>query len=142
MLLRDVAYLSRSNITVSDRTNFREALQTGFFGLQKARDTYRMLVGSCGLHKDLVRKFIEVQAIVLSPICPYFCDYVWRTYLGHTTSVTQASWPTLPEVDMTISKQGEYLFANSHEFVKAVAVGLLLCTTHSTSAARCATQQL
>jgi len=110
---------------VTRRTNFREALQTAFFTLQKARDTYRMLVASKGFNKHLIRHFIEVQAIVLSPICPHFCDYVWRKYLGNQTTVTKASWPKLPKVDLTIRKQGACLFDNSHEFVKAVGVCML-----------------
>ncbi|CAG2122769.1 unnamed protein product, partial [Medioppia subpectinata] len=43
--------------------NFKEGLRTGFFEFQDARDKYRELSQSVGMHKDLVLKFIECQAI-------------------------------------------------------------------------------
>ena len=72
-----------------DRMLFKEALKAGFFELQAARDKYRELTGG-DMHSDLVMTFIEVQAIVLSPICPHICEYIWdllgkvslRVYMG------------------------------------------------------------
>lgn len=58
-------------------TMFKEALKTGFFEYQDARDKYRELCGSSGMSRKLVMKFIETQAIILSPICPHICEAVW-----------------------------------------------------------------
>lgn len=30
------------------------------------------------MRKDLVMRFIEVQAILLAPICPHWSEYVWK----------------------------------------------------------------
>lgn len=59
---------------------FKEALRSGFFEMQGIRDKYRELCLD-GMHIDLVLKFIEVQAIIISPICPHVAEHVW-TLLG------------------------------------------------------------
>jgi len=56
---------------------FKEALRTGFFELQAARDKYRELSLE-GMHVDLIVQFIEVQALLLSPICPHVAEHVWQ----------------------------------------------------------------
>ncbi len=41
---------------------FREALKTGCYNLQKARDSYRELAGGDGkMHHDLVMKYADVS---------------------------------------------------------------------------------
>ena len=47
-----------------------EALRTGFFEFQALRDTYREITMG-NVNKKLILKFIETQAIILSPICPH-----------------------------------------------------------------------
>lgn len=62
---------------------FKEALRTGFFEFQAARDRYRELCGNpefggeC-MHKDLVLDFIKVQTILLAPICPHVAEHVYQ----------------------------------------------------------------
>lgn len=55
---------------------FKEALKVGFFELQAARDKYREL-SLDGMCRNIVFRFIEVQALLLSPICPHVSEYVW-----------------------------------------------------------------
>jgi len=62
---------------------FKEALRTGFFELQAARDRYRELCGNPELggeymHKDLVLYFIKIQTILLAPICPHVAEHVYN----------------------------------------------------------------
>merc|ERR1719369_267442 len=52
---------------------FKEALRTGFFSMQGARDKYRELCGERGMARQLVMQFIKWQALMLSPICPHIC---------------------------------------------------------------------
>jgi len=44
---------------------------------QAARDKYRELEPS-GMHCELVFKFIECQALILSPICPHVTEHIWQ----------------------------------------------------------------
>jgi len=99
-----------------ERTNFREALQTGFYALQLARDNYRLLVGGDkGMRKDLVTRFIEVQALLLSPVTPHYSEYVWKL-LGKTGTVRFTSWPVAGAIDEIVIQMKEYLFSTAREF--------------------------
>ena len=66
---------------------YKEALKTGFFELQLSRDRYRELCFD-GMHKKLIYDFIRIQALLLSPICPHVCDYIWTQLLKNVKSVT------------------------------------------------------
>lgn len=81
-----------------DITYYKSALKTGLFDYQYARDFYReiSISSGIGLHKDLVFKYIETQVLLLSPIAPHFCDYVYREILGKNGSIHDAKWP-IPE---------------------------------------------
>ncbi|KCV68903.1 hypothetical protein H696_04322 [Fonticula alba] len=106
----DLVFLSRMSEAMAgaldayERTMYREALKCGFFDMQAARDRYRDLTasaptpaaGPCG---GLLRQFIEYQALLLAPIAPHFCEYVWQDLLGHEESVTASRMPTPPAVD-------------------------------------------
>ena len=43
-----------------DNMMFKEALKTGCYDLQNARDAYRAACGPHGMHKDLVHRYIKV----------------------------------------------------------------------------------
>ena len=90
---------------------FRDALVASFFGLQESRDAYRK---ACSLLKEeptakLLRRYVELLAVLLSPICPHFCDHVWRNILVKPGSVMNASWPAPTGADATMLRVGEYL---------------------------------
>lgn len=56
---------------------YKEALRTGFYELQAARDKYLQLTAADGINLALIMKFIEVQTILMSPICPHVAEHVW-----------------------------------------------------------------
>lgn len=57
---------------------YKEALKTGFFELQAAKDKYVQLSTLDKINWTLIMKFIELQVILLSPICPHVSEYVWN----------------------------------------------------------------
>jgi len=93
---------------------FTEALRTGFFEYQALRDTYREVTMG-DVHQALIKKFIETQAIILSPICPHVAEHVW-SLIGHKESILKARWPVVPEVDLVLIQAGAYLNETVHEF--------------------------
>eukprot|EP00794_Sanderia_malayensis_P007562 gene7562-8400_t len=97
-----------------DKMLFREALKTGFFEFQAARDKYRDVCLK-GMHRDLVFKYIEVQAILLSPICPHICEHIW-SLLGKESSIMKACWPIAGDVNEGILKSSQYLMDCAREF--------------------------
>jgi len=118
----DRVFLSEMNLKVSqahdayDRLLFKEALKTGFFELQAARDKYRELCGGqAGMCRDLVLQYIEWQAIILSPICPHVCEHVWEL-LGKPGTILNAPWPKVSEVNATVIQQSEYLMDAVRDF--------------------------
>lgn len=74
---------SEINLKIKETDNyynkmlFKEALKTGFFELQAVRDKYRELSVLEGMNAELILHFVEVQALLLSPICPHVAEYVW-----------------------------------------------------------------
>lgn len=82
-----------------DATNFRAALKRGLFDLQISRDYYRDVCKSIniGMSRKLVKRFAEVQALLLTPIAPHFAEYVWRELLHNPSSVQDAHFPSTSE---------------------------------------------
>lgn len=94
---------------------FKEALRTGFFELQLARDKYRELCGAEGMHVDLVFEFIRRQALLLSPICPHVAEHVWEL-LGNKESILNAAWPEVGAINEIDIQCSEYLMEAAHSF--------------------------
>lgn len=93
-------------------TNYKNALKLGLFDFQNSRDYYRDSVTETGkgMHKDLVLKYIETQALLLTPIAPHFCDYVYRELLGNKTSIQNAKFPRASEpVDVSVIDSLNYI---------------------------------
>ncbi|XP_072026389.1 leucine--tRNA ligase, cytoplasmic-like [Amphiura filiformis] len=93
---------------------FKEALRTGFFEFQAARDSYRERSLN-NMHHDLVMRFIEVQALLLAPICPHLCDHIWAL-IGKKGSILHVPWPVADKVDEVLLRASEYLETSAHEF--------------------------
>lgn len=67
------------------------------------------------MRKDLTLKFIETQAIILSPICPHIAEQLW-TLLGKSESIMRARWPVVDECDEMLRKESTLLDESIHEF--------------------------
>lgn len=94
---------------------FKEGLRAGFFELQSARDKYRELCGTGGMHVELVFEFILRQALLISPICPHVAEYVWGV-LGNRGSILHTKWPEFGAIDEMEIKCSEYLMESAHSF--------------------------
>ncbi|XP_074147818.1 leucine--tRNA ligase, cytoplasmic isoform X2 [Sminthopsis crassicaudata] len=96
-----------------EKMMFKEALKTGFFEFQAAKDKYRELAIE-GMHRDLVFQFIEVQTLLLTPICPHVCEHVWML-LGKPDSIMKAVWPLAGPVDEVLIRSSQYLMEVAHD---------------------------
>ncbi|CBI31359.3 unnamed protein product, partial [Vitis vinifera] len=88
---------------------FREALKTGFYDLQAARDEYRFSCGMGGMNRDLLWRFMDVQTRLMTPICPHFAEYVWKELLRKEGFVVKAGWPEADTLDLTLKLANKYL---------------------------------
>lgn len=98
---------------------YREALKTGFFELQLARDRYVQMarILGIGMHRELVRRFVRVQALLLAPICPHSCEWLWQL-LGEPGTIVEARWPAGGDVDAARLAAVEYIVDLEHELRK------------------------
>ncbi|XP_073932831.1 leucine--tRNA ligase, cytoplasmic isoform X1 [Castor canadensis] len=96
-----------------EKMMFKEALKTGFFEFQAAKDKYRELAIE-GMHRELVFRFIEVQTLLLAPFCPHLCEHIWML-LGKPDSIMKASWPVAGPVDESLIRSSQYLMEVAHD---------------------------
>lgn len=93
-------------------TYYKNALKSGLFDFQSARDYYRESVDV--MHKDLVFKYIEAQALLLAPVAPHFAEYLYKEVLEKDGSIQTAKFPRA-------SKPVSQGLLDSLEYVKEVA---------------------
>ncbi len=104
---------------------FREALKSGFYDLQSARDAYRLMSAEeGGIHADLTKRFIEVQTLLLAPICPHTCEHIYGTILKKEGSVTSAGFPSGEAEDVALTAANKYLA----DLITNMRKGIAKCT--------------
>jgi leucyl-tRNA synthetase len=88
---------------------FRDALKSGFYDLQLARDEYRLSCGAAGMNRDLLDRFMEVQTRLITPICPHYAEHVWQNILKKEGFAIKAGWPVASTPDPTLRIANKYL---------------------------------
>lgn len=59
---------------------------------------------------DLVKYWIEIAALLATPIAPHFTEHLWSAVLGKPHSIQLASWPTPGSaVDTAAIEAGSYM---------------------------------
>ncbi|SPP79186.1 leucine--tRNA ligase, cytoplasmic [Drosophila guanche] len=117
----DQVFLSELNLKTQQTDDnyrkmlFKEALRSGFYELQLARDKYRELCGTQGMHVELVLEFIRRQALLVAPICPHMAEHVWGL-LGNKESIVHALWPEVGAINELDIMCSEYLMEAAHAF--------------------------
>ncbi|CAJ1381610.1 unnamed protein product [Effrenium voratum] len=123
----DVWFANEMNRLVQESKKFyetmyyREALRTCYFEFTSTFDQYRDIckAASVAPNKTLVTRYFEWQMIILSPICPHFCEHGW-SMLGKKGTVLDARYPSASKpVEASLTKQGDYIFNKvPHDFIK------------------------
>ncbi|ODV88620.1 hypothetical protein CANCADRAFT_125746 [Tortispora caseinolytica NRRL Y-17796] len=80
-------------------TSFKSALKSGLYDLQAAREYYRESCASSdaiqGMRRDLVLRYIEVQALLMTPLMPHWSEYLYKEVLKKEGSVHSAKFPEI-----------------------------------------------
>ncbi|KAK9323613.1 hypothetical protein V1517DRAFT_319860 [Lipomyces orientalis] len=113
----DRAFENEMNVLVEatkknyDNALYKAALKTGLFDFQAARDYYReATLYDVGMHKDLVLRYIEQQALLLNPIAPHWAEYIWTEVLKRPQSVQFAVFPEVSQpVDIGLTAALDYV---------------------------------
>ena len=59
------------------------ALKSALYDLVNARDVYReaTLGAGLGMHRDVLLRYAEMQALIIAPITPHWAEYIWLDVL-------------------------------------------------------------
>ncbi|KAG9757494.1 leucyl-tRNA synthetase, partial [Aureobasidium melanogenum] len=102
-------------------TNYKSALKSGFYDFTSARDFYREITKSSGIgmHQDLVRKYVELQALMITVIAPHWAEYVWLEVLGKSSTVQNELFPQVPATKPELTAAREYVRQTSGNITSA-----------------------
>jgi len=98
------------------RMLYSDALRAAWFDMDTLRSQYAILTNG-NVHADVIRRLLEVQMVIFSPIAPHFCEHVWQNVLKKDGLVVRARWPT-PEGEPSpvLLRQYESLQATLRSF--------------------------
>ncbi|KAJ6015993.1 Leucine--tRNA ligase cytoplasmic [Penicillium herquei] len=104
-------------------TNFKLALKSGLFDMTSARDSYResTAASGIGMHRDVIMRYIELQALMLAPIAPHWAEYVWLEVLKKSESIHFAKFPAVPEPSAELSAAQAYVRGTASAILSAEA---------------------
>lgn len=75
---------------------FRSALQRIYFDFQRYVKWY--LKRNPNPNKEVMKRLIETQVLLLSPFAPFICEEIWEK-IGKEGFVSLAQWPVAGEID-------------------------------------------
>lgn len=104
-----------------DSYMFREALKVGWYDLTNARDTYRFACGPEGLNRRLIVRYLEVSTLLLTPVCPHWCEHLWGNVLKKPGLVIKAGWPVSAKPDLLLQRTAVYVESAIVMIRKAIA---------------------
>lgn len=109
-----------------EETSYKLALKAAHYDFLNARDSYREACNAAGipLHKDLVWKYIRLQALLLTPIAPHWAEFVWQEILKEPKSIQFARFPEVPDAIPALSAAREYVKVTSSNVNSAEAAQL------------------
>ncbi|KAK4507506.1 hypothetical protein PRZ48_001241 [Zasmidium cellare] len=104
-----------------DLTNYKAALKSGLYDFTSSRDFYREATKAAGvgMHQDLVRRYVELQALMLTVVAPHWAEYIWLEVLGKTETVQNARFPSVPDQQPNLTAAREYVRGTSSNITSA-----------------------
>ncbi|EMR09841.1 leucine-tRNA ligase [Pneumocystis murina B123] len=91
-------------------TSYKLALKVGFYDFQAARDWYREVTLDHGVHRNLIRRWIEVQVLLVLPFIPHFSEFIWSDILKNNSCIHDAYFPLISKpINNSISYSLSYL---------------------------------
>jgi leucyl-tRNA synthetase len=111
LFANDLNSLTREAIDQYVSTNYKLALKAGLYELVSARDFYREACAAANIkmHKDLVFRYMETQALLLSVFAPHWSEYMWLEVLKKGSTIHRATFPEAPAVDPILSAKRDYV---------------------------------
>lgn len=73
------------------------------------------------MHADLARRFIRLQALLITPLAPHWAESVWRDLLHEPSSIQDALYPTVPAPDAALLAVQEYIELTTSTILRSEA---------------------
>jgi len=105
-------------------TDYKLALKSSLYDFQSARDFYREATAAAkvGMHRSLILRYIELQALLITPIAPHWAEYIWLEILHKPDTIQNALFPTdIPLPDPALSATRDYVRATASNITSAEA---------------------
>ncbi|KAK3056383.1 cytosolic leucyl tRNA synthetase [Extremus antarcticus] len=111
VFLNELHGLVRETETQYELTSYKAAMKSGLYDFISARDFYRTVTSSSGqgMHQDLVRTYVELQALMLTVVAPHWAEHIWLEVLGKPDTVQNALFPSVPDQDGSLTAAREYV---------------------------------
>ncbi|KAJ4297656.1 cytosolic leucyl tRNA synthetase [Kalmusia sp. IMI 367209] len=92
-------------------TMYKAALKSAYYDFTAARDFYREATKAAGLgmHEDLAKRYIELQALLITPIAPHWAEYIWLEVLKKPETIQNALWPEVPATHAGLTAAREFV---------------------------------
>lgn len=102
-------------------TNYKAAIKFGLYDFISARDFYREATKAAGvgMHAALVRKYVELQALMVTVVAPHWAEHIWLEVLQKPDTVQNARFPSVPATDPGLTAAREYVRATSSNITSA-----------------------
>lgn len=71
------------------------------------------------MHHDLAKRFIELQALLLTPVAPHWAEYVWLEVLKKPETVQNALYPTVSSPEPSLTAAREYVRSTTSNITSA-----------------------
>ncbi|MCJ1366425.1 cytosolic leucyl tRNA synthetase [Acarospora aff. strigata] len=106
-----------------EETNYKLALKSALYDFTGARDFYRegASAAGVGMHQGLVRRYIELQALLITPIAPHWAEYIWLEVLKKPSTIQNELFPSVPAASPALSAAREYVRSTSSSITSAEA---------------------
>jgi len=100
---------------------YKAALKSGLYDFTSARDFYREATRSAGIgmHADLSRQYIKLQALLLCPLAPHWSEYMWLDVLGEATSIQHALFPNVSPPSHALTAARDYVRSTTSNITSA-----------------------
>lgn len=107
-----------------ERTEFRTALQKGYFDMQNYLRWYARRTRE--FNSISISNFIEIQTLILAPFVPHICEEIWEK-LGKEGFISLAAYPEYDasKINERVERAEEFLkslIADIHEILKVAKI--------------------
>ena len=106
----EIDYLIETTFNNFEGMRYRDGLQSGWFNMMIARDSYRDWAYRCdvAMHEDVLLRFVSAVTVMMVPITPHWSENLWAALpipAPKAASVCDAGWPAWKPYDRFIRKQ-------------------------------------